>query len=76
MKPKTGIRTLPVRLDSKLYGQLSLQAQAEERSMNEVMRNAIESHLETHPIPRDRLRALAARVVAQDAELLEALKRA
>ncbi len=44
--------------------------------MNEVMREALRSHFEVRPISRDRLRALASEIVAADADLLEALKRA
>jgi hypothetical protein len=74
MVPK--VKSLPVRLDPQMYAKLQLQAQAEGRSMNEVMREALRTHFEARPIPRERLRALAAEIVAQDAELLDALAKA
>jgi hypothetical protein len=69
-------KQFPVRLEQTVYDRLRLQARAEGRSMNEVVRVAIESHLESHKIPRERLRALASEIVARDADLLEALARA
>lgn len=69
------VKALPVRLDPETYKRLALQARAEGVSMNELVKRAIGSHLDAHPIPRERLRDLASEIVAQDAELLEALGR-
>lgn len=69
------VKTLPVRLDPATYLRLRRQAQSEGRSMNELMLAALREHLETHPIPRERLRELAREIVAEDKELLEALAR-
>ena len=66
---------LPIRLDPEVYARLRLQATAENRSMNEVVREALRSHFAMRPIPRERLRELASEIVAQDRELLEALAR-
>lgn len=67
------VKALPVRLDPETYKRLALQSQAEGVSMNEVVKRALGSHFEAHPIPRERLLEIARDVVAQDAELLEAL---
>ena len=69
-------KQFPVRLDQAVFDRLRLQARAEGRSMNELVGMAVEAHLQAHPVSRDRLRALASEIVAQDADLLEALARA
>lgn len=69
------VKQIPLRLDPEVYARLQLQARAERRSMNEVVRDALQSHLDARPIPRERLRELASSIVARDAELLEALAR-
>jgi hypothetical protein len=70
------MKSLPVRLDPEVYARLRLQASAENRSMNEVVRDALRSHFDARPIPRERLRELASEIVAQDRDLLDALARA
>jgi len=70
------VKALPVRLDPEMYQRLQLQARAEGRSMNEVTRDALRAHFEARPIPRERLRVLAAEIVSQDAALLDALAKA
>lgn len=66
---------IPVRLDQEIMEELRSRAQLEGKSMNQIIREALETHFTTKPVPRDKLAASIERVAKRDANILEALKK-
>jgi len=66
---------IPVRLDSETAEELRARASVEGKSMNQVVREALETHFTTKPLSRDQLTAAIERVAKRDSAILEALKR-
>lgn len=66
---------IPIRLDEDVAEELRARARVEGKSMNQIMREALQTHFATQSIPHDKLTAAIKRVAKRDSKILEALKR-
>jgi hypothetical protein len=69
------VKQLPLRLDRELYEELSRRSTIENRSMSDIVRDALRAHFDTVRITKPQLRAAIERIAHEDAEILEALAR-
>jgi plasmid stability protein len=66
---------IPVRLDAETAEELRTRAAVEGKSMNQVIREALETHFTTKQLSRQQLTAAIERVAKRDSAILEALKK-
>jgi hypothetical protein len=66
---------MPLRLERDLYDELSRRSQIQQRSMSDIVRDALRSHFEAVRVTKPQLRAAIDRIAREDADILEALAR-
>lgn len=64
---------IPLRLDDTMAEVLRLRAAIENRSMNEIVTDALDAYAKSHPIARENLLKMARMIAKEDAGLLQAL---
>jgi len=69
------VKQLPLRLDHELYQELSRRSTIENKSMSDIVRDALRAHFDAVRITKPQLRAAIERIAHEDAEILEALGR-
>ena len=69
------VKQLPLRLDRELYEELSRRSTIENKSMSDIVRDALRSHFDAVRVSKPQLRAAIARIAREDADILEALGR-
>jgi hypothetical protein len=69
------VKQLPLRLDHELYQELSRRSTIEEKSMSDIVRDALRAYFDAVRITKPQLRAAIERIAHEDAEILEALER-
>jgi len=69
------VKQLPLRLDRELYQELSRRSTIENKSMSDIVRDALRAHFDAVRITKPQLRAAIERIAHEDAEILEALGR-
>ncbi len=67
------MRQVNLRLTDDMIEQLRLRAAFEDRTVNEILRTALEQYLANTPVPRERLLAMVDAIVKEDATLLKLL---
>lgn len=68
-----GVKQMPLRLDRELYEELSRRSTIENKSMSDIVRDALRSHFDAVRVTKPQLRAAIERIAREDAEILEAL---
>jgi len=66
------VKQLPLRLDRELYQELSRRSTIENKSMSDIVRDALRAHFDAVRITKPQLRAAIERIAHEDAEILEA----
>ena len=69
------VKQLPLRLDRELYEELSRRSTIENKSMSDIVRDALRSHFDAVRVTKPQLRAAIERIAREDADILEALGR-
>lgn len=69
------VRQIPLRLDRALYEELSRRSTIENKSMSDIVRDALRSHFDAVRVTKPQLHAAIERIARDDAEILKALGR-
>ncbi len=66
-------KLVPFRTDEATAAQLKFRASIEDRSVNDIIGDAIREYSKSHPVPREKMLELVRGVAQDDAALLKAL---
>src|ERR1700685_3543573 len=67
-RTENDVKQLPLRLDRELYQELSRRSTIENRSMSDIVRDALRAHFDAVRITKPQLRAAIERIAPEDAE--------
>lgn len=67
------MKQVNLRLPDDMIEQLRLRAVFEDRTVNEILRTALEQYIVNTPVPREKLLAMVDAIVKEDATLLKLL---
>jgi len=70
------MKQLPIELDDRTAHELGLRSTIENRPLEEIVGSAIRDYVDAHPITREGMLTIARAIMAEDADILEALARA
>ena len=69
-------KQIAIRMDVAVAQELKVRSAIENRSVNEIVNEAVRAYTATHPISRERMLAMVRSIAREDADLLKTLAEA